>query len=118
MPASRAFTVTTTNDTQNITCAMSTVTKPSGMPAETNRASSDEPMTTSGVAIGRKISRLVDARPLNRCRASANDISVPRIVATTVAIRPMSRLLITASRISPGRSAECQYSVVKVPLRS
>ena len=42
-------------------------------------------MTTSGVAIGMKISRLVGARPRNRCRASANATMVPRTVATSVA---------------------------------
>ena len=46
-----------------------------------NSASSEAPSTTSGVAIGRKISRLVAARPRNRCRASANAIIVPRTVA-------------------------------------
>ena len=39
-------------------------------------------MTTSGVAIGRKISRLVPARPRNRCRTSANAIRVPSTVAS------------------------------------
>ena len=38
-------------------------------------------MTTSGVAIGMKISRLVAARPRNRWRASANATSVPSTVA-------------------------------------
>ena len=60
MPASRAFTVTTTNDRQNMMCAIRIVPKPSWppKPAATNSASSEEPITISGEAIGRKISRL------------------------------------------------------------
>ena len=47
-----------------MTCAITIVPKPSGRrsPAATNIASSDEPITTSGVAIGRKMTRL-DVRP-------------------------------------------------------
>lgn len=100
MPASRAFTVTTTNDTQNITCAMTMVQKPCGTPAATKRASSEVPITSSGVAIGRKISPLIPARPLKPCRTRANAISVPRTVATNVAIRPISMLRPTASHMS------------------
>ena len=50
-------------------------------PAPTNSASSDEPITISGAAIGRKITRLAAERPRNRCRTSANAARVPRIVA-------------------------------------
>ena len=65
MPDSRAFTVTTTKDRQNITCAITMVTKPStpSKPSATNIASRDEPITTSGVAIGRKMTRLDVDRP-------------------------------------------------------
>ena len=61
-PASRALTVTTTKDRQNMMCATRIVQKPSWppKPAATNSASSEEPITISGEAIGRKISRLVD----------------------------------------------------------
>ena len=67
MPASLARTVTTTNEMQNMMWAMRMVPKPSAPPnpAATNRASSEEPITISGVAIGRKISRFVLDRPEN-----------------------------------------------------
>src|SRR3954462_8759259 len=39
-------------------------------PAVVNSASRDEPITTSGVAIGRKISTLVAGRARNPCRAA------------------------------------------------
>ncbi len=57
MPASRALTVTTTKDRQNMMWAIRIVQKPStpAKPALTNSASRDEPITISGVAIGRKI---------------------------------------------------------------
>ena len=60
-------------------CATRIDQKPSvpASPALVNSASSEEPITTSGVAIGRKISRLVVARPRKRCRTSANATSVP-----------------------------------------
>jgi hypothetical protein len=64
-PARRAFTVTTTKLTVNRMCAMTMVAKPVATPALTNRVSSEAPMTTSGVAIGRNTSRLVEARPRN-----------------------------------------------------
>src|SRR5262245_11452599 len=99
MPVSRAFTVTTTNDRQNITCAISSVQNPTlpPDPLDTNNASSDAPSTISGVAIGKKITRLVVDRPRNRCRTIANAIIVPSAVAITVASRPIRRLVLTAS---------------------
>ena len=67
MPASLARTVTTTNEMQNMMCAMRIVPNPSQPPnpAATKRASSEEPITISGVAIGRKISRFMLDRPEN-----------------------------------------------------
>ena len=62
----RALTVTTTKLMQNMMCAIRIVVVPSGNAMLTNSVSRDEPMTTSGVAIGMKISRLVAARPRNR----------------------------------------------------
>ena len=78
-------------------------------PALVNSASSEEPITTSGVAIGRKISRLVAARPRNRCRTSANATSVPRTVAPTVARKPICRLVTTEPHMPLGAhgSASC-----------
>jgi hypothetical protein len=65
MLATLALTVTTTKLRQNMMCAIKIVQKPSSISCRplTNNASSDEPMTTSGVAIGRKISRFVAERP-------------------------------------------------------
>jgi hypothetical protein len=54
-----------------------------------NMARSDAPNTTSGVAIGRKIKRFVAERPRNLCRPNAKAISVPKIVAVTVASSPI-----------------------------
>ena len=65
MPDNRALTVTTTKDRQNMMWATRIVQNPSwpAKPAATNRASSDEPITISGEAIGRKMNRLVVLRP-------------------------------------------------------
>ncbi len=104
IPDSRAFTVTTTNDRQNITCAIRIVQNPSRPPSppETNNASRDEPSTISGEAIGRKMNRFVAARPRKRCRTIANAIKVPSAVAITVATRPIRRLVLTASQSPNG----------------
>ena len=58
-------TTTTTKLIENITWASSRVVKPSAMPETTNIESSAAPITISGVAIGRTISRLVAVRPRN-----------------------------------------------------
>ena len=65
-PATRAFTVTTTKLMQNITCASTIVAKPGLIRRLRNWASSAAPSTTSGVAIGRKSSRFMVDRNLNR----------------------------------------------------
>jgi hypothetical protein len=52
-------------------CAMRIAVVPRGILRLRKRVSNEEPMTTSGVAIGMKMSRFVDARPRNRCRPSA-----------------------------------------------
>ena len=57
--AIRAFTVTTTNEIQNITCAITTGQKPGLIPRFKNIAKSEAPRTTSGVAIVKKISVFV-----------------------------------------------------------
>ena len=63
--AIRALTVTTTNEIQNTTWAM-TVGQNPGLIWKTKKSeSSDAPKTISGVAIGKKIKRLEDERPLN-----------------------------------------------------
>ena len=58
-------------------------------------------MTTSGVAMGRKISRLVVERPRNRYRTRAKEIIVPSSVAPSVATRPIS-MLVTNDEQTPG----------------
>ena len=65
-PANRAFIVTTTNETQNMTCAMKIVQNPVATPRLRNSVSRDAPSTISGVDIGRKISRFVLDLPRNR----------------------------------------------------
>ena len=110
MPASLAFTVTTTNDRQNSTWAITIVVKPSApsIPTETNIASSEDPMTTSGVAIGRKISRFEAALPRKECRTRANAISVPRTVASTVAVRLTAMLSRSESHRPSGSQIDVQ----------
>jgi hypothetical protein len=107
------LTVTTTKLMQNMMWAITMVQKPSGTPALRKSASSDAPSTTSGVAIGRKISRLVDARPRNRWRASANAIIVPRTVDARVASAPILRLLTRALQTSGAPHGLDHFSVVK-----
>ena len=109
MPASRALTVTTTNERQNMMCAIRIVQKPScpAKPAATNRASSEEPITISGEAIGRKISRFIDERPAKSWRTSANAARVPRSVATSVASRPISHAAAQRLRTCSGRRRGC-----------
>jgi hypothetical protein len=97
------LTVTTTKLMQNMMWAMMIVPVPSGAPRLRNRASSEAPRTTSGVAIGRKISRFVAARPLKRCRTSANEMSVPSRVATAVEMTAICRLTPTASQMVGSR---------------
>ena len=64
-PIRRAFTVTTTKLTMNITCAMKIVTNPSWKTEVVlrNNVSSEAPRTISGVDIGRNTSTLVAPRP-------------------------------------------------------
>src|SRR6478609_7327173 len=115
MPASRDLTVTTTNDRQNMMCAIRIVPKPSEpeKPAETKSASSDEPSTISGAAIGRKISRFVDDRNAKLQRTSANAASVPRIVDTIVARNPIWMLFQSASHMPSAPQKFVQLSRVK-----
>ena len=58
-----ALTVTTTNEIQNITWAITVVQKPGLIPKFKNIASKDAPRTISGVAIGRNINKLVVLLP-------------------------------------------------------
>src|SRR5215212_6493974 len=110
MPDNLALTVTTTNDRQNNTCAITSVEKPSALsaPTDTNIASRDDPITTSGVAIGRKISRLDDDRPRNEWRTSAKAIRAPSTVAITVEVMPTSRLSRSDSQSPSGWQIDVQ----------
>ena len=92
---------------------MTIVQNPVATPALTNSVSSEAPMTTSGVAIGRNTSRLVEARPRNECRTRAKASSVPSTVATAVAITPTCRLRTTASHMPGTRHGVRQASSVK-----
>src|SRR5687767_3861798 len=113
-PDSRALTVTTTKDRQNITWAITIVTKPRMLstPAATNIASSDDPMTTSGVAMGRKITRLETDLPWKECLTSANAINVPRMVARTVAVALTARLRRRDSHSPSGSQMLDQFAQV------
>ena len=99
-PASRARTVTTTKLMLNMMWAMRIVIalsgKNGGAAIATKSVSNDAPRTISGVAIGRKMNRLVVLRPRKSCRARARAMSVPRIVATIVENNAMIRLIVTA----------------------
>ena len=85
-------------------CAIRIVQKPSwpANPLVTNSASSEEPITISGEAIGRKMNTLAAERPRKRCRTSAKAISVPRMVATSVASRPIWMDSTTESHMPSG----------------
>ncbi len=83
---SRARTVTTTNEMQNITCAMKIVQNPSVNSVWLrNSVSSEAPSTISGAAIGRKMRKFSGPRPRKRCRTSASAISAPSAVAEMLA---------------------------------
>jgi hypothetical protein len=93
--------------------AMTTVQKPGLMRRFRNIARSEAPRTTSGVAIGKKISRLVLLRPLNLCLPSAKAIIVPKIVATTVEMTPICIELTTAEQTCGAPHGFFQLSSVK-----
>ncbi len=109
----RAFTVTTTKLMQNMMWAIVMVVPPRlpSCPAATKRVSSEEPITTSGVAIGMKISRLVPPRPRKLCRPIANAIKVPSTVATSVLISAISMLIVRESVISVSLQTLVQAAV-------
>jgi hypothetical protein len=58
-----------------------------------NRARSDAPRITSGVARGKKTSKLVVPRPLYLCLISAKEIIVPIIVEIIVTNKPIFMLV-------------------------
>ena len=64
--ATRALTATTTKETQNMMWAIVMARPPEGTPIMRNSVNRLEPMTTSGVAIGMKISRFVPERARKR----------------------------------------------------
>ncbi len=108
--------------------AIRIVQKPSGICQSPqymlrNSASSEEPRTTSGVAIGRKISRFVVERPRKRWRTSAKEISVPRMVPTIVAnsaidaLTPTDRQIVGSSQMFVQASRENSFQRVFVPAR-
>ena len=69
-------------------------------------------MTTSGVAIGRKMTRFAVLRPRKLCRTSAKAISVPRTVASTVAGRLIPMLSRREAHIPSGSQTDVQLSRV------
>ena len=111
--AIRALTVTTTKEIQNITCAIMVGSNPGVIPRFKNIVRRDAPNTISGVAIGRKIRRLVVERPANLYRPNAKAINVPRIVAKTVEINPIFNELPSAIQISGAPHGFFQFFRVK-----
>ena len=107
-----ALTVTTTKEIQNITCEMTMVQKLGLTRRFKNIASNEAPSTTSGVAIGRKIRRLVEVRPLNLYLPNANAIMVPNMVASNVEITPIFNELPTASQTCGAPHGFFQFSKV------
>ena len=98
--AIRALTVTTTNEIQNITCAIMVGTNPGVIPRFKNIVRRDAPNTISGVAIGKKISKLVVDRPANLYLPNAKAIRVPSMVAKIVEIKPIFNELPSAIQMS------------------
>ena len=70
-------------------------------------------MTTSGVVMGRKMSRFVVERPLKRYRTKAKAIMVPKMVAKNVEIRPIRMLIMNESRKS-GPAVTPQQAITMV----
>ena len=70
-------------------------------------------ITTSGVAIGRKISRFEADRPRKECRTSAKAIRVPSTVASTVAVALTARLSWSDSHSPSGSQIVVQLRHVK-----
>jgi hypothetical protein len=97
-----------------MTWATRIVQKPSwpARPPLTNIESSEEPITISGVAIGRKISTFAEPRPRNRCRTIANAISVPSRVAPRVASAAIVIDCTTESHMPTGSHMWVQLSRV------
>ncbi len=114
MPERRALTVTTTNDMQNSTWAITIVKKPRMPlnPEAMKSASSEDPITISGVAIGRKISTLVLDRPTNWWRTSPNASSVPSSVARIVAVMLTWKLSLSEEHIPSGSQMVLQLPQV------
>jgi hypothetical protein len=78
-----------------------------------NSESKEAPKTISGVAIGKKIKRFEDDRPLNAYRPIAKAIIVPRIVEKIVASKPILIEFPKASQTSGAPHGFFQLSNVK-----
>ena len=96
-PRTRAFTVSATKLTSNMTWAMMIVPKPVFQPQARKSVSSEEPSTTSGAVSGMTRNRLTPSLPRKRWRTSATATSVPSTVAMIVEMRATSRLTFNAS---------------------
>lgn len=83
------------------------------IPRLINMVNKDAPSTISGVAIGRKISRLVAARPLNLYLPNANAIKVPSTVAIKVEVKPIKNELPNALHISGAPHGLAHFLSVK-----
>ena len=88
-------------------------TKPGVIPRFKNIVSKDAPSTISGVAIGKKISKLVVDRPANLYLPKAKAINVPKIVAKIVEIKPIFNELPSAIQMSGAPHGFFQFFNVK-----
>ena len=77
-------------------------------------ASSEEPITTSAVAIGRKIRMFAAPLPRNECRTRPNASKVPRSVEMMVAVMLTSKLSLRAEHIPCGSQMVRQLPQVNV----
>jgi hypothetical protein len=88
-------------------------TNPGVIPRFKNIVRRDAPNTISGVAIGKKISKLVVDRPANLYLPNAKAIRVPSMVAKIVEIKPIFRELPSAIQMSGAPHGFFQFFNVK-----
>ena len=89
------------------------VQKPGFIPNPTNMVNSDEPITISGVAIGKNMSEFISPCPLNAYLPIAKAISVPSKVAIVVEIKPILSELPSALHTSAAPHGFFQFLIVK-----
>ncbi len=86
---------------------------PIGVFPSTNIDSSDEASTISGIAIARKITKFVTARPLNWYRPSTSPISAPSTVAMIDAGSPRGSMSSAPRSGSGSRTCPATTAIVQ-----